>query len=185
MYKQLVFLAASSFVVLATYGASAQGNFPAFTIADQAGNCLSLKAPDQSDGGGLTVKPCQNFPDFYVTVAGSITSAPPSIMGSGVQLQFRLNSMRFVCIVATDSPAVNPSGALAPVSTRNCSSDPPHQMIWNVRGPDNGLQKIEKMNATLDFTNFCMRENAQNSTVELQGCLEGDPAANWKLKPIP
>lgn len=174
--------AAAFLLALSPFAASAQGTFPAFTMTSQAsGNCLTLKAPDQSDGGGLTTASCQSFPNFFVTVAGNTGE---------VQLQFRLNSARFVCVFATDNPVVSPSGQRAKVGTRNCAppgAPVPTPSMWNVRGPDNaGFQQIEKLRNNIDSSNFCIIEDTQTSPtaeIELEVC-QGTNAENWKLNRV-
>jgi hypothetical protein len=176
MFKALMPTAASLLLVLGTSGASAQATRTFRFVSQASGKCLSLKAADQSDGGGLRTAPCQKFADFFVTVAGSTGE---------VQLQFQLNSQKFVCIFATETPVLDPSGRRAKVGTRNCVGPPvPTPSLWNIRGPDNaGFQQIEKLNH-VDSTNFCMRENAQTSDIELDVC-QGVPEENWKLESVP
>jgi hypothetical protein len=179
---RLALAAAAFLLALNPFAASAQGTFPAFTMTSQAsGNCLTLKAPDQSDGGGLTTAPCQNFSNFFVTVAGGTGQA---------QLQFRLNSTRFVCVFATNNPVVSPSGQRAKVETRNCAppgSPVPKPSMWNVRGPDNaGFQQIEKLSNDIDSSNFCIFENTQASPtpeIDLEVC-QGVNTENWKLNRV-
>ena len=182
MFKALarpVLAAASFLLALSPFAASAQGNFPAFTMVSQAsGNCLTLKAPDQSDGGGLITAPCQNFPNFFVTVAGSVGE---------VQLQFRLTSSHFVCVFADDNPVVSPNGQRPKVGTRNCVSPSglgPKASMWSVRGPDNdGFQQIEKLANNIDSSGFCMIETP-TADIELEVC-QGVNTEHWKLNRVP
>src|SRR5450756_614229 len=91
MFKTLMALTTLSLLIFNSSNASAQGR--TFQLVSQASNrCVSLKSPDQNDGGGLVMQNCQNFPDFYIT-ATSVSDA---------NLQFQLSSHRFVCIFATE-----------------------------------------------------------------------------------
>jgi hypothetical protein len=108
-----------------------------------------------------------------------------------VQLHFRLNNMRFVCIFAPDNPVVSPTGQRAKVGTRNCAPPPPAPTplpsLWNVRGQDNaGFQQIKKLRNNIDSSTFCIIENTQTSqtpVIELEVC-EGVNAENWKLNRV-
>jgi hypothetical protein len=116
MLKALIPMTAALLLILDPSQASAQIGGPAFSFVSQAsGNCLTLSAPDQSDGGALTTAPRQNFANFFVTVVGNT---------GGAVLQFRLNSTRFVCIYSTETPVGQPSDHRAKVSARNCASPP-------------------------------------------------------------
>ena len=178
MFKTLMAVTTMSLLIFNCSNASAQGR--TFQLVSQASSkCVSLKSPDQNDGGGLVMQNCQNFPDFYVTA----TSA------NQASLQFQLNSHRFVCIFATENPVINPSGARAKVSARNCVGPTGVGLpgsLWNVRG---GLSLggdphlIEKLKG-VDGSGFCLRENQQTSEVELDVC-QGVPEENWKLQAIP
>ena len=178
MFKILLALTTLSFLIFNSSNASAQGR--TFQLVSQASNkCVSLKSPDQNDGGGLVMQNCQNFPDFYVTATSQ----------NEASLQFQLNSHRFVCVFATENPVISPSGARAKVMTRNCAGPTGVGLpgsLWNIRG---GLSlgadphQIEKLKG-VDSSNFCLRENQQTSDVELDLC-QGIPEENWKLQEIP
>jgi len=175
MFKTLMALTTLSLLIFNSSNASAQGR--TFQLVSQASNrCVSLKSPDQNDGGGLVMQNCQNFPDFYIT-ATSVSDA---------NLQFQLSSHRFVCIFATENPG--PGVPLAKVMTRNCTGPTGVGLsgsLWNIRGGLSGAEprQIEKLKG-VDSSNFCLQENQQTSEVELQVC-EGVPEENWKLQGIP
>lgn len=174
-------LAAAAFLfALSPFAASAQLALPPTQMISQAsGNCLTLKAPGQSDGGGLTTAPCQNSPNFLVTQAGRT---------GAFELQFRLdNNTRFVCIFATDNPVVSPPPQHAKVETRNCAppgGPVPTPSMWNVRGPDNaGFQQVEKLRNNIDSSNFCIFEDTQDAPtpeIILDVC-QGTKSENWKF----
>jgi hypothetical protein len=60
MLKPFVALAASSLLIFGSWNALAQQqDFPVFRLVSQvSGKCISLQAPDQDDGGGLTMRDC-------------------------------------------------------------------------------------------------------------------------------
>jgi len=176
MFKIFVALTASSLLILDSSNASAQANGTFQMVSQASGKCVSLKAADQNDGGGLVMRDCQNFADFFVTATSTFEA----------QLQFRLSSTKFICVFATENPVVSPSGARAKVMTRNCVSPSGVGIagsLWNIRGSSgDDFRQIEKLRG-VDSTNFCIRENQQTSEVELDVC-QGVAEENWKLKAI-
>jgi hypothetical protein len=159
-------LTASSFLIFNSSNALAQFVQTVQLVSKATGKCLSLQAPDQNDGGGLTTKDCQSFPDFFVTLTSHFAEA---------ELQFRLNSTTFVCIFASDTPVLGDK-----VMTRNCNSAL-HGSLWNVRADD--FVAFEKLNG-VDSTDLCMQLNSQTSDFELAVC-QGTPEQSWKLQPVP
>jgi hypothetical protein len=164
-----IVLTASSFLIFNSSNALAQLQTVQL-VSKATGKCLSLQAPDQNDGGGLTTKDCQNFSDFFVTLTNHF---------SETELQFRLNSSRFVCVFASEPPVLG-----GKVMTRNCvgaNGIGLRGSLWNVRTGD--LVAFEKLNG-FDSTNLCMQVNSQTSDFEFAVC-QGVPEQNWKLQPVP
>ena len=176
MFRIFVALTASSFLIFNPSNASAQANSNFRMVSQASGKCVSLKAADQADGGGLVMRDCQNFPDFFVFATSNFEA----------QLQFRLSSTKFICVFATENPVISPSGARAKVMTRNCvgpSGVGIAGSLWNIRGPSaDDFRQIEKLKG-VDSSNFCIRENQQTSEVELDVC-QGVAEENWKLQAI-
>jgi hypothetical protein len=175
MFRAFMASTALFLLILGASEASAQ-NFPAYRVVAQGtGNCLKLKAPEQTDGGGLTTAPCQNFADFFVTIAGNPHQP--------FELQFRLTSSRYVCIVAPDNPTTQPIGQRSKVTTRNCGA--PNQ--WDIFGPDSdGFVKFDKISAaSTTSSEFCIFNNTQSGEIELEACQgQVGPVENWKLDPV-
>ncbi|MFE0753472.1 RICIN domain-containing protein [Inquilinus sp. NPDC058860] len=164
-------IAASTVLFLLTLQA-AQADTTFRLVSQVSGKCMRLQAADQNDGGGLTMRDCKNFPDFFMTGEVSTT-----------QLIFQLNSSRFVCVFSNDAPVIEPSGRLDKVQTRNCGALV--GSIWKFRGEDeSGFRQLEKMQANgIDPTNFCAQENSETSEIELDVC-QPTPEQNWKLERI-
>lgn len=147
----------------------ASADEPRFRLVSKAsGKCIKLAAPDAPDGGGLTTGNCQTFPDFFVSGHAGST-----------QLMFELNSARFACIFATDTPSLD---ATPKAMTRNCAGVV--GSLWNVRGEDSGgFRQVEKSDGTGVPTGFCMQENADTAQIELDIC-QGLPEQSWKLERV-
>ena len=96
MLKPFVALAASSLLIFGSSNALAQQQVITFRLVSQlSGKCISLQAPDQDDGGGLTMGDCQNLPEFLVTaICRGLTSQVlfQSQGCSPTPLQFRLRT---------------------------------------------------------------------------------------------
>jgi hypothetical protein len=177
MTRTLMVLTAWSSLIFSSSNALAAQEQTFRIVSQASGKCISLKAPDQNDGGGVTMRDCQNFPDFFVTVVGDTS-----------QLQFRLSSSKFICVVATNNPTSDPP--LAKVMTQNCVGPGGIGLpgnFWNFRPPiffHPDAVTIEKRGppgSSNEFTNFCMHENTETSEVELVGCAAS--GINWKLQP--
>lgn len=168
--RNFVMLCGAAGLCLAGWPAFAVSTFRVFSPA--AAKCLALADPNQGDGGGLALRDCRNFADFFLSVEPSTT-----------QIIFELTSRRAVCVFATDTPAVSPGGERAPVQTRDCGNLV--GSIWRLRGEDEaGLRQVEKLQANgLDGTNFCIQANVAAGTVELDVC-QGAPEQGWRFEPI-
>jgi hypothetical protein len=172
MFRAFMALTALFLLILGASEASAQ-DYPAYRVVAQGtGNCLKLKSPE-TDNGGLTTAPCQNFADFFVTIVGN--------PGQFFPLQFRLTSSRWVCIVATENPTPQPSDRRSKVTTQKCAG-PDSQ--WDIFGPDSdGFVKFDKIRNSIDPSQFCIFNNTQSGEIELEVC-EGGTTENWKLDPV-
>jgi hypothetical protein len=176
MFKTLMalVLTASSLLVFSSSNASAGAIRTFFLVSKTSGKCITLKAPDQPDGGGLTLNDCQISPEYF------ITSNPIGGGSEQAVLQFHMTATKWICFSTTDAPVISPSGALAKVTSQNCSSLAGGSGIWNLRGTG----QIEKMDkGAINFTNFCLQENKQTSQLELEVC-QGSDDQLWIMKTI-
>jgi hypothetical protein len=180
MFKTLSAFAISALLVFSHSSASAQVMTTSLLTFNGTNQCLSLKTPNNdANGGGLALRDCELFPDFFVSYQGGSYMLETPIL-------FRLTSERTMCVYAAETPVTDPTVPHSKVLTRNCASATPPgaatNSFWAIYPFNNNGFVLEKLRGS-DRTGMCVAVNPQTQVFELDICT-GAPEQTWKFKTI-
>jgi hypothetical protein len=168
MLRRVTGLTILTLVVIysSAFNSSAQEPIAFKFVSKASDKCISLFAADEPDGGGLRMRDCKNFPDFFISKSSNPTA-----------LTFQLTSIRFICLFTAEGLKIDQ----LPVDVRTRSCGGPDS-LWQV--PIGAIGQVRKVNQLqLEVTNFCLQENVNTSKVELEVC-QAIPAQEWKFERV-
>jgi hypothetical protein len=177
MTNTFITLSAGLTLALSLFPAHAQD---AFVLVSQAtGRCITLRSPNEFDGGGLAMKECAKGPQFQLK----------AVLGN-TPFMFFVSAGRIICFAATENPDIRPDGSKPAVGTKDCSTAFDSPSLWTPRtsssflsGNPVQIEKGKRFGSTVDPTGFCLQESIDSSEVELDVCQE-IPTQKWVQKKL-